>query len=152
MARIGKMLSRWSEVRTLGRREGLTLVETIIAILIFAICISGICKLVVITRESSDRARSHYTAINLGKNRLERAKVFPFGQLNDFVENQTVVDGAGTPSANGEFRRTTTVSNVTATLKDVTVRLEIRNRVTRRFEGVSEAIQTYIADFRIGGQ
>ena len=134
-----------------GRRSGVTIVETLMAVMVFAICISGICKLVLITRESSDRARSHYNAVNIGKNRLEKARVFPFTQLDQFAENQVVVDGGGGPSANGEFRRTTAVSNVTASLKELAVTVEIRNRVTRSFGGVSEAVRTYIADFRMGG-
>ena len=149
-----EFFSDFTEVETpplRGWRGGFTLVETIMAIMIFAICISGICKLVLITRESSDRARSHYSAVNIGKNRLELARVFPFAQLDQFAENQVVVDGGGSPSASGEFRRTTAVSNVTATLKEMAVTVEIRNRVTLRFEGVSEAVRTYITDFRMGG-
>jgi Tfp pilus assembly protein PilV len=127
------------------------MVETIVAIMVFAISIGGICKLVLIARESSDRARSHYTAVNVAKNRLEKARVFPFAQLDQFAENQVVVTGTGNPAADGEFRRTTAVSSLTATLKEMAVTVEIRNRITRRFEGVSETVSTYIADFRMGG-
>ena len=127
---------------------GFTIVEMMVAVLVFAICIVGICRLEVVARESNDRARWHYTAVNIAKNRTERARVAQYGELEGFVENNVVVDWQGNPSVNGDYRRTTTVSNTTPTLKEMVVTVEIRNRVTRAFAGMGESVRTYFADLQ----
>jgi len=131
-----------------SRRAGMTLVETMMALLIFAICISGICKLVLMSREAGDRARDHYTAVSIAKSRLERMRVAAFGELATFAESDVIVDYAGSASANGHYQRTTTISDVMGTLKQATVAVGIRNRVTRRFDGSEEAATTYFVDLQ----
>ena len=133
---------------SLDRRAGLTLVETIIAIMVFAVFITGICRMIVIARESTDRARWHYTCANIGKNRLERARVAQYSELNGFAEDSVIVDASGQPSDDGDYCRTTTVSNSTPALKEMVVTVEIRNRVTRAFDGNSETVRTYFADLQ----
>jgi Tfp pilus assembly protein PilV len=130
-----------------GRSDGMTLVETIMALFIFSICIGGICSLMIMSRESSDRARSHYTAVSIAKNRLERMRVAQFSEVGLFAESAVVVNYAGVAMPNGDYQRTTTISNVSSTLKQVTVTVEIRNRVTRAFDGIGETLNTYLADF-----
>ena len=129
-------------------RAGFTLPEVIIALLIFAITVSGVCKLIVAARESSDRARDHYIAINMARNRLERARTFVFGQLPQLAEMQTPVaeDGQQTSNTTSPFRRTTVVSNLSANLIEMTVTVEIRNRRTRLFDGRTEAANSMYAD------
>lgn len=128
-------------------KDGITLVEVLVAILIFTICIGGMCRLGVSVRETSDRARDHYTAINIAKSRLERVKTFEFDQLPYFVENEVRVDENGTPDTDGLFRRSTTVTDVKSNLRNVTVSVEMLNRVTLAFDGEDESIMSYVADF-----
>jgi hypothetical protein len=133
-------------VRGCGRRDGISLAEVLIALFVFAASVAGLCALSVISRESSDRARDHYVAINLAKNRLERVKSFDFAQLYLFAENRTLIDETGKPDTGGDYRRTTVVSNVTVNLTEVRVTVEIRNRDTWAFVPGVEDIRSYVAD------
>lgn len=127
-------------------RDGLGLVEVVIALFIFAAMVAGMCGLVLIARESSDRARDHYVAVNLAKNRLERAKSFGFDQLSMFAEDKVRMNSQGVQTPNGDFRRTTIVSNVTPNLTEVRVTVEIRNRETWEFVPGEEDIRSYVAN------
>lgn len=133
-----------------GDREGtsgFTLVEVLVAAFMLGICVGGFCTLAVIARETSDKARARYTAVNLAKNRLERARIFGFDQLGGFVENQVVVDRNGNPSSAGDYRRTTTVRAVTSNLVEVVVTVEIRDRIARSFGKEAETVKSYVAKY-----
>jgi len=132
---------------THGRR-GMTLVEAVVAMAVFSLWLAGACRLVVMSKELSDRARANYTAVNLCKNRMERAKALGFNDLNLFTENQVVVDHNGNPSASGRYRRTTSVytANTNLNLKAIAVTVEIKNRLTSRFDGLNEQLVSYISD------
>ena len=130
-----------------GSRDGVTVVEVVVAVVILSMCIGGLCRLVLKARETSDQARSHYQAANIAKNRLERIKTFDFDQIEEFEEDEVLVDTSGSPVANSNFRRTTTVTLERYNLKNVRVEVGIRNPVSREFDGEEETIQTYIADF-----
>jgi len=135
-----------------GARSGVGLIEVVIALFVFSMSIAGMCALAVIVKESSDRARDHYVAVNLAKNRLERAKSFDFIQLYTFRESQLLVDLNGTPvtasDPRGDYRRTTIVTNVTDNLTEVRVTVEIRNRQTWGFVPGVEDIRTYVANIK----
>lgn len=126
---------------------GMTLIEAVIALFVFASCIAGACAVVIKARELSDTARLHYTAVNLARNRIEQARTFRYNELPYLVENQTVVGVKGVPDSTGDFRRTTTISNVMARLALMTVTVEIRNKYTTRFDGKAEEVSTYLADY-----
>ena len=128
-------------------RSGMTLVETIVALCILSMCIGGICALIVSARELSDRARSHYTAVNIAKNRLERASALGFDQLPDFHEADVVVDHSGNPAAYGHYRRSTTVLEAGTNLRELVVAVEIRNRLSTDFDGEIETVSSYHADY-----
>lgn len=125
----------------------MTLIETIVALCIFAICVGGFCALVSQVRQAADMARDRYIAVNLAKNRLERARSFEFDQLHLFRESRVVLDGDGTPFIDGNFRRTTTVSNVTDIMCEMVIKVEIRNRITRDFETKPEIVSSYLDDY-----
>ena len=127
-------------------REGLGLIEVIIALFIFGTAVAGMCALVLSVRGASDRSRDHYVAVNLAKNRLERARSFGFGQLSMFAENQVYINSVGTVTPNGDFRRTTVVSNVTPNLAEIRVTVEIRNRDTWSYVPGVEDIRSYVAN------
>lgn len=126
--------------------EGISLVEVIVALLILAISVAGLCRLVVVGRKGTDMGRSHYTAINIAKNRLERVKTFEYAQLALFNESDTVVNTSGVADSLGDYRRTTTVSDVKSNLREVVVTVEIRDRSSRTFDGEEEEVRTYVAD------
>jgi type II secretory pathway pseudopilin PulG len=134
-------------MKKLYKKDGLTLVESIVAVCIFGIAIAGICALLVSARELNDRARLHYTAINIAKNRLEKARTLNFSTLSLFQENGTIVDYNGNPDPNGAFRRTTVISNVATNLVEIIITVDIRNRVTLGFTGEQETLRSYLTEY-----
>ena len=142
------MIETYNLTGRLRQPDGMTLIEVVVAVFIFAICIGGACMLVVQTRQAMDNARSHYVAVNIAKNRLEKGRTFGYDQLSVFAEDDVIVDISGAADADGNYRRTTVVSNVTSNLVEMIVTVEIRDRVTRQFSSKkSEQIQTYFADY-----
>ncbi len=126
----------------------MTLVETAVAMAIFAMCIGGMCALIVTSKQLGDMARWHYTAVNLAKSRLERARALPFSSLEMLQENQVRVDHSGFSDNDGDYRRTTYVNDIkSGLLKEIVVVVEIRDRKTLDFEGESEQIRSYFADY-----
>lgn len=134
-------------MKKIHKNRGLTLVESIVAICIFGIAIAGMCALVVSARELSNRARLHYTAINIAKNRLEKARTLNFSMLDLFQENGVVVDYNGNPDSNGAFKRSTVISNVATNLVEITITVDIRNRVTLEFAGENEILHSYLTEY-----
>lgn len=129
-------------------RSAMTLVETAVALAIFAMCIGGMCALIVVSKRLSDQARWHYTAINLAKSRLERARALPFESLEMLVENQTGVNASGFTDSDGDYRRSTYVNEIkSGLLKEIVVVVEIRDRRTLDFEGEHEEIRSYFANY-----
>lgn len=128
--------------------EGLSLIETIVAVLVFAIVISGSCGLIVQGKQLSDIARGHYTAVNLCKNRLEKARTFDFDQLDLFAEANVIVNASGSPDYTAQYRRSTTVTEINDNLVQFSVVVEIRDRVTLTFDDEQETISSYIANYQ----
>jgi hypothetical protein len=128
------------------RKKGITIVETVVALMIFMLCIGGFCAIVMQSRQLSDQARDHYTAVNLARSRFERARTFAFDQLDLFSESGTIVDNWGNPNAKGNFRRSTVVSNVNDRLTEMSVTIEVRDRVTRQFVA-NDTLKMYFADY-----
>jgi len=139
-------MRRERKVDGMRRCEGFTLIEVVVAITILSIAIGGICMLGVLAKEASDKARDHYIAVNIAKNRIEGVQVFDYEQLDRLEESATVVDESGNPSSGGHFRRTTTVSNVKTNLREVVVTVDILDRESVSFAGENEMIRSYVAD------
>jgi hypothetical protein len=99
------------------------------------------------TREMTEKARCHYCAVNVGKNRLERARVIHFSQLSGLQESGTRVDRSGRPDPQGIFRRKTVVTNVAPNLARIVVDVEIMDRAKLAFDAEAERVETYVADF-----
>ena len=127
--------------------RGIAMVEAIVAITLFALCVGGTAYVVMNARQLSDMARDRYVAANLAKSRLERARSFDFDQLHLFAEKAVVLDESGNPNRDGNFRRTTTISNVAERLTELAIRVEVRNRITRKFGNRPETLHSYIADY-----
>jgi len=130
-----------------GRRAGLTLIEVCVALAVLAVATAGIYSLANMARRISIRARTHYLAVNLAKNHLERAKSRDFSQLSQFAESNTVVDVNGRLIANGEFRRSTSVSALQNGMRIVTVRIDIRDPYSGIFEGEDESVTQRLTEF-----
>ncbi len=135
-------------LRNRKSKEGLTLVEMLTALLVFAMAVGGMCSLALSSKQILDTSRDHYVAVNLAKNRIERVKTFNFNELELFIDANTVLDESGTPNPNGNYSRTTQVSSVTPNLKEVVVTIAMRNRKTLVFAPAIQQVRTYIANIQ----
>ena len=76
---------------------GISVVEVLVALILFAIFMAGASKLLLSNRAIADTTREHYTAVNIAKNRIELARTFPYSSLLEFEENKVYVDLSGEP-------------------------------------------------------
>ena len=130
---------------------GATVVEAIVALVIFATFIAGATQVILAHRQLSDKARAHYTAINLAKNHVEQVRNMrraDYAQILAMTENGVQVNAEGDPdSTNGKFRRTTTITVGTNNIYrlEIEVMVEIKNPITLAFEGENEHVKSYMA-------
>lgn len=128
-------------------RAGVALVESLVALMVFALFVTGACKLLMSHKEISDMTRAHYTAVNIAKNRLELVRTFEFEQMDSFLESQVLVDSSGVPDREGNYRRTTAVNMVDTNLMELVITVEIRDRVSLSFNGPNETLTTFFAEY-----
>lgn len=132
-------------------RSGLTLLEVIIALSVFMVGSVGICTLITQSRRLSDSARDHYVAVNLAKNRMERARNMDVSVLPLIAESSNYLDvgGSPVPQADAMFMRSTSVrcppTNMpnASNLTEVVVTIDIRDRGSWKFAGIQEVVRTY---------
>ena len=132
------------------RKCGSSIIETLFALGLLATFISGAGKSIMMTNQLSDTAQSHYTAINIAKNQIEQVRNLrraEFEQILALQESGIRVDENGRIDANGSFRRVTTITKDSHNdfLIEVYVKVEILDRVFRRFDGEHEELRSYIA-------
>lgn len=132
------------------KRAGTTIVETLVALTVFATFIAGASKMLLSHRAIADMTREHYTAVNIAKNRVELARTFNFADLEGFGETDVVVDALGDPVASsvGNYRRSTAINLVTNNLVQLTVSIDIRNHKTWAFDGASQEVESFISFHR----
>ncbi|MFH1594143.1 MAG: type II secretion system protein [Candidatus Omnitrophota bacterium] len=98
----------------MSRKEGITLTETLISVVIISLVLISVLLIFAQTVDLSKRINYDYTASNLAKSRIERARAIlgtsGFDALPDLSEADTVIDAEGVADATGEYRRTTTVN------------------------------------------
>lgn len=128
-------------------RAGTSIVEALVALLVFALFVSGACKLLLSHRQLSDMARAHYQAANIAKNRMELVRTFDFDQLERFSESYTLINTSGTRTQNGNFRRSTSMRKLSGNLIELTIKVEIKDRKSLEFDGGEEEVVTYIARY-----
>jgi Tfp pilus assembly protein PilV len=144
------MKSHTTRQRERSRRSGTTLVETMVAIMILGGTVGGACHLTVATKCIGDQAREQYQAVTVARNHIERIRVLGYDQLPYCAESAVRVDSNGAVDNNGRFERTTTVTDVGADVKEVTVTMIVRNRISLAFDGEGESLTTLITPFRTG--
>ena len=127
-------------------KEGTTLVETLVAMMILAIGIAGAAKLVMATRQLSDIASEKYDAVNLAKSRFEQMSMADLDDLPSWSISNMVSNAQGRPDPNGNFRIDTVVTYVQTNLAEIVIQVYTRNHVTRKFDHSPEQITTYLSD------
>lgn len=145
-----KKMDGASALKNDKRRAGTTIVETVVALSIFAVFMAGAGKLLLAHRGIADMAREHYTAVNIAKNRVELARTFSFEALSGFGENDVLTDAFGEPTAAGagNYRRSTSINLVTNNLMELTVNVDIRNHRTWEFDGAHQEVKSFISFHR----
>lgn len=135
-------------VMNLNDKQGFSLVEALVSIVLLALVIAGSYSLIIQSANAIRSARNHYIAVNIGKDRVERARNFAYNQLDLLVESAVVVDENGNPANGGSYRRTTTVNtNYQPNLTLVSVQTEIRNRKSNTFKGDSETVSGLFTEY-----
>jgi len=138
--------SRFVRLRS---RAGFTIVEVVIALAVFSIFVVGAMRLLLMADEASGSGRDHYIAANIGKNRIERCRAFDIEQIWSFEESDTLVDVNGQPTTEGNYRRTTIISDAAPTnVMKIIVEVEIRDRDTWGFDGAVETVATYLTEMK----
>jgi type II secretory pathway pseudopilin PulG len=98
----------------ISTKKGATLVEVLFSALILTIVLVGVLFIFTQTYDMSKRIDCEYTATNLAKARIERAKTIMessgFDSLPDLNETDTIIDSSGGSDSDGEFKRSTTVT------------------------------------------
>ena len=100
----------------ISTKKGATLVEVLFSALILTIVLVGVLFIFTQTYDMSKRIDYEYNATNLAKDRIERAKTIMESSGFDFLpeldETDTIIDASGGSDADGEFKRSTTVTVV----------------------------------------
>ena len=133
-----------------SKRCGFTLIEVVIAIMILAMCLGGLCHLFVNGYQLSEMSRSHYIAINIAKNKIERAKTLGYTDLALLSATDGPVNSSGATDAEGFFYVTTLVQPAGSNLMEIVVVVGIKSRLHLDFIGEQEEARTYIADIQFG--
>ena len=133
--------------KTRTRRDGITLIEGVVALALLALALTGACRLIAASYETSDRARRRYAATNMAKNRLERVLAINYHAVEFCEVQDLVVNRNCTPDPEGAYRLSTAVTPINSSLKKVTVRVDIRNRVSLAFDGESHELSSYVSQF-----
>lgn len=137
-----------STVKDTSYKKGFTLVEALVSVALLGIVIAGSYVLMNRSAQLVRSARNHYLAINLGKNRIERARTMRYSDLTLLAEQNVIVDDNGVPFSAGDFRRTTIVdTNTAAGLTAITVSNEVRNVRTRQFQNESESVSSLFTEY-----
>jgi len=125
---------------------GVVMVEALVSLVLFAIFITGGCKLLLAHRQLTDMARAHYTAANIAKNHLELIRSFDYSQRGDFAETGILVNEAGLVDSSRRFRRNTVYNPASSNIIEIAVIVEIMDRKTLDFTGRSETLRSYYAE------
>ncbi|MEI7901974.1 MAG: prepilin-type N-terminal cleavage/methylation domain-containing protein [bacterium] len=93
-----------------NRERGMTLLEALVAMGVFALVMMATFPLVDQTMSRFQMSRDHYVAATICQARIERARGVPYADLPLLAESGAQVDDYGNLSVpGGRFRRTTTV-------------------------------------------
>ena len=130
------------------RRDGFTIVETVFSIVMLIMVMAGAYKIITSTASLNRVVRNHYVATNLAKNRLERARNFPYPDLPMLAESMVLVNDNGVPATDGRFRRTTTVNtNYGPGVTALTVTVDIKNLRSGNFTTEKESVASLYTEY-----
>lgn len=127
---------------------GMTLVETMVAILVFGILLGGMMNITAASITAGKRAEYSYNAYNLAKNHIETLKSLPFSNLTNAAESDIYLDASGTADDDGDYKRTTTVStSYTGDANLVQVQVQVDYRIKGAFAGKPTTLTSVIFQY-----
>jgi prepilin-type N-terminal cleavage/methylation domain-containing protein len=129
-------------------KQGFTLVEVMVAMLLLSIFIGGALSLLGQTIRTHYLVRNRTEATNLAWSRVEQASNVSFVMIGDLEETGTRINRAGLPDDQGDFFRQTTITVLPGELEAVLIRVEVRplNRKAGDFSSPPEIIETVLAN------
>ncbi len=86
--------------RSLNNAKGTTLVEILMAVLVFSLALGALLNTLTVIIELVDNSRDKATAISHLKNIMERIRATPFDYITTRFPNSTINGPAGNPYAN----------------------------------------------------
>lgn len=133
--------------RIMNRKQGFSLVELSIALMVATVFVLGILSLYSQSVVSTKKMNQRFIAVNLAKNRLERLRSFDFDVLPLSAETDTYLDEKGNPDANGGFIRNTTVSTNYNGVSDLTqVTVSVDYEIKGEYTGNPVVLTTVFVD------
>ena len=129
---------------------GITLTEIMVAIVILGMVMGGFFKVTTMARRTRKLAQSHYAAVIIANNRIERAKQAEFDDLYLLEETETVVNEMGTPDPDGAFLRSTAVHanyDGDPLLKRIVVSVEPPSILGAAAPRSTEVVSTVLTDY-----
>lgn len=128
------------EERCVGK-DGMTLVEVMVALGVLVIVLAGAYQLVTQSARLTSSARNRYLATTIARSRIERAETFEYDDLHLLAEDDMFVNEFGTPDPFGQFRRSTIVdTNFQPFITSMEVVVDIKDMTTGSFEGQQESV------------
>lgn len=92
------------------KREGMTILEIMVAVSLLALVLACVFPLVEQMMSRIQMARDHYVAATISQARIERARGAPYSDIILMSEKETLVNDYGNISVpDGRFRRTTVI-------------------------------------------
>lgn len=132
----------------LRNKQGFTLVEAVISLVLIALVLGGSYALVSQATRGIYLARNHYVAVNISRARIERIRNFTYDQIISLTETNVIVDDSGVPASEGYFRRSTLIdTNYQAGLTKVEVITDIRDAKTLTFKGDYESVASLFTEY-----
>jgi prepilin-type N-terminal cleavage/methylation domain-containing protein len=107
-------------------RDGFTLIETIVAIMIFGVASVAFTYGYLSALRASHTAENHYSANNIARNRIARAMTLGYDSMWVLGETSNKVDSAGIISSTGTFWRTTSVTAWGTNANEIVVKVEFK--------------------------
>jgi len=103
------------------KSEGFTLVEVMISSMILLMVSCGIMAGIISAIKTQANAADHYRATCIARNRIQHARTISFGSYNSISESVVRIDQDGILCSTGDFRRSTSSTNVGTNVMSVTV-------------------------------
>lgn len=102
---------------------GFTLVEVMVSSIILVIVASGIIGGIISALKAQANASDHYRATCIARNRIQHARTISFDSFPLMVESNREIDLDGNLSQEGDFRRSTIVTNVATNSVSISVQV-----------------------------